>query len=170
MAAVVPKGGREQQSCNQTLIHIKHEWEVDFEGWNAWIYLDATGHLNVPMWSACPMQDVYLNLLIDMRTVDPQWEQESVNMRPLLLQELPALFWVCVRTASVPGKMPAPKTVLHSGKRPHSPGCGSSETSQSPVSMQDTAGSALVPPWGLDTIWTSFRCRRNKSQHVQSEK
>lgn len=101
-AAVVPRGEYKQQSCNQTSIHIKHE-RCRFWGLK---HLDLF-RCHRTMWSACLMEGIYLNLLIDMRTVDPQWERESVNTRALLLQQLPALFWVHVPMASLPGEMPA---------------------------------------------------------------
>lgn len=109
-----------------------------------------------------------------------QVEQEFVNSRPLFLQQPSALFWILVCMPSMSGKTPH-HTLYHiSGKRPCSAQCGCSGIIQSPGSLQEAAGSALTPPWSLDTICAKVNCRGTnrrgythslyqKPHHVQAE-
>lgn len=111
------------------------------------------------MWPVCLMQDVYVNPFISVSAVDSEWESKPEASSPAAFGPLLKIRGHCC-SAVENANTKYPRCI--SGKWPCSPGCGTSQIMQSPVSPQEMEGIALITAWSPDIIRTRFRCSANK--------
>lgn len=156
VAAGIPKGRRVQQSRSHPWVHMKHRRELALGGWK---WLDF---FSMPQDSlACLSHAWCIFKLLHLRE-GCGLLVGIYKLEVLFLAALRLLLKICGHCFSTVENADTMHPPLISGTQPRSPGCGTSQIIQSPVSLQGTGGVVLITPWSLDTIRTSFRCSRSK--------